>query len=673
MTHFLQPALIVLGAAVVVLLVSHRLRLPAVVGLLLTGLLIGPSGLGLLRVEAVEVFAEIGVLFLLFAIGLEFSLDRLREIRRPFFLGGPLQAVTAIVATALIAMALGAPPLRAVFFGFLVALSSTAVVLKLYSERRVLESPQGRLVLGVLLFQDFLIVPMIVLTPVLAGTVVASPREITLRFGGGVLAVSVVFLVARYLMPRLLYYLVRTRIRELFVLGALLVCVGSAFLTASLGFSLALGAFLAGIVVAESEYSNQVVAEVAPFRDVFTSVFFISIGMLVDLDFASQHLPQVLGFTLGVIALKALTGAAAAWALRLTARIVALVALALAQMGEFSFVLLNVGRAQGLIGVSEYQTAIAVAVLTLLLTPLLVAVSPWVGERLPSWMGAGGAAGAAAAGGQGGVAGPALERHVVIVGFGLNGRTLARVLREAGIRYVVIELNGDVVEEARAAGEPILFGDSTRREILEHAGIERAQVVVFAISDLLAVHRSIALARQLNRDVHILVRTRAMAHIEELRRHGADDVLAEEFEAAIEIFTRVLERYHVPRNVIRAQTRVLRGEGYRMLRTPRMSGEVSDALLQALALGTTDLFLLAAGSPGVGATLRELDLRHRTGATVIAVVRDGKPSPNPPPELRLAVGDTLVLVGSHQEIESAYGLLEPATEGDPAEAGGAAP
>jgi CPA2 family monovalent cation:H+ antiporter-2 len=246
------------------------------------------------------------------------------------------------------------------------------------------------------------------------------------------------------------------------------------------------------------------------------------------------------------------------------------------------------------------------------------------------------------------------------------------VLREAGIRYVVIELNGDVVEEARAAGEPILFGDSTRREILEHAGIERAQVVVFAISDLLAVHRSIALARQLNHDVHILVRTRAMAHIEELRRHGADDVLAEEFEAAIEIFTRVLERYHVPRNVIRAQTRVLRGEGYRMLRTPRMSGEVSDALLQALALGTTDLFLLAAGSPGVGATLRELDLRHRTGATVIAVVRDGKPSPNPPPELRLAVGDTLVLVGSHQEIEAAYGLLEPATEGGPAEASGAA-
>jgi CPA2 family monovalent cation:H+ antiporter-2 len=657
--HILAQAVTLLGASVLVLLASHRVRLPPVIGLLLTGMLIGPSGLGLLgEIRAVEIFAEIGVVFLLFAIGLEFSLERLREIRRPFFIGGPVQSAATTLVTALLAIALGVGAGKAVFFGFLVALSSTAVVLKLYAERQELDAPQGKLVLGVLLFQDFLIVPMIVLTPVLAGRVEASAGAIGLRLGGGVLAVGTVFLVARYLMPKLLYRLVRTRIRELFVLGALAVCLGAAWLTESLGFSLALGAFLAGIVVAESEYSYQVVAEVAPFRDVFTSVFFISIGMLLDLRFAVAHLPVILGVTAAVLLIKTLTGAAAARVLGLPARVVALVALALAQIGEFSFVLLNVGRAQGLVDPAQYQTAIAMAVITLLLTPLAIGVAPRLGERLPAWMGATGGGSAVR---------PALARHVVVVGFGLNGRTLARVLREAGIPYVVIELNGDAVEEGLAAGEPMIFGDSTRQEILEHAGVGAAQVVVFAISDLVAVRSSIVLARRLAPDVHILVRTRMVAQIEELRRCGADDVVAEEFETAIEIFTRVLERYHVPRNVIRAQTRILRGEGYRMLRSERLSGEVSEALLEALAVGTTDMYLLEPRSQAAGRTLRELDLRARTGTTVIAVVRDGKPMPNPDPELRLEPGDTLVLVGSHAEMEAAFGLLDPppgvATEG----------
>jgi monovalent cation:H+ antiporter-2, CPA2 family len=649
--HVLGQAVTLLGASVLVLLACHRLRLPPVIGLLVTGMLIGPSGLRLLgEQEAVEVSAEIGVVFLLFAIGLEFSLERLREIRRPFFVAGPVQALATTVVTALLAVALGVDLQRAVFFGFLVALSSTAVVLTLYAQRQELDAPHGKVVLGVLLFQDFLIVPMIVLTPVLAGRVEASAGAIALRFGGGVLAVAAVFLVARYLMPRLLYHLVRTRIRELFVLGALAVCLGAAWLTESLGFSLALGAFLAGIVVAESEYSHQVVAEVAPFRDVFTSVFFISIGMLLDLDFAVTHLPLILGVAGAVLLIKLLTGAAAARVLGMPARVVALVALALAQLGEFSFVLLNVGRAQGLVDTADYQTAIAMAVLTLLLTPLAISVAPRIGARLPAWLGAGSAAPAAR---------PALARHVIVVGFGLNGRTLVRVLREASIPYLVIELNGDAVEEGIAAGEPMIFGDSTRREILEHAGIAAAQVVVFAISDLLAVQRSITMARQLAPEVHILVRTRMVSQIEALHRCGADEVVAEEFESAIEIFIRVLERYHVPRNVIRAQTRLLRGEGYRMLRAPRLSGEVSEALLEALAAGTTDVFRIEPGSAAAGRTLRDLDLRAQTGATVIAVVRDGKPQPNPRPELDLQAGDTLVLVGSHAEMEAAFGLLEP--------------
>ncbi len=653
--HFLVQTLIILGTSVLVLLVSNRLRLAPVIGLLLTGVLIGPSGLALIdEAEAVEVFAEIGVVFLLFSIGLEFSLERLREIRRPFFLGGSLQAGGTILLVAVLAKAFGMPVRQAVFFGFVIALSSTAVVLKLYNERREMESPQGKVVIGVLLFQDFLIVPMIILTPVLAGSVEASPGAIALRLGSGVLAVGVVFVVARYLMPKVLYYLVRTRMRELFVLGALFVCLGLAFFTESLGFSLALGGFLAGIIISESHYSHQVVADMIPFRDLFTSVFFISIGMLFDISFALGNLPLVVGLALAIFGLKVLTGTGAVLALAFPPRVIAIVALGLAQIGEFSFVLLNVGRGHGLVEPAAYQALIAVAVITMVATPALVSVAPSIGARLPRRLSRripeatpSEEAEASARG-----------NHVIVVGYGLNGRTLAKVLDEAGIRYVVIELNGDTVRKALAEGKPMIFGDSTRREILEHAGIEEAQVVVFAISDLEAVRRSIALTRQLNPEVHIVVRTRQLSQIEELRRCGADEVIAEEFESSIEIFTRVLQQYHVPRNVIRTQTRLLRGEGYRMLRSPAMRGGISDELMEALEAGTTDLFRLAGDSPAVGKTLRDLDLRNRTGATIIAVVRDETPISSPAPDVALEAGDTLVLVGSHEQVDRAIDLLE---------------
>ncbi len=650
--HFLFDSLVILGASVAVLLVSHRLRLPGVVGLLLTGVLIGPSGLGLFPdPERVEVFAEIGVVFLLFAIGLELSLERLQEIRRAFLLGGAVQAGLTLGLVLAIALGWGFAPLEALFIGFVVVLSSTAVVLTLYDERRELEAPHGQVVLGILLFQDFLVVPMIVLTPVLAGAVEASAGAILLRFGGGVVAVGVVFVVARFLMPRLLHRLVRTRMREVFVLGALLVCLGMAYLTDQLGFSLALGAFVAGIIVSESEYSHQVVADMAPFRDLFTSVFFVSIGMLVDLDAAWARLPLILGVSALVLLVKALAGGLTATALRLPPRVTAMVGLGLAQIGEFSFVLLTVGRVHGLVDAEAFQVGVAVAVLTMLLTPALVAVAPALGQRLPRRFGLG--AGEEAAPPRRG-----LSNHVVVVGYGHAGRTLARVLREAAIPYVVVELNGDTVRHARRQGEAILYGDSTRREILESAGIETAAVVVFAISDLAALRRSITFARRLSPEVRIIVRTRTVSQIEELRRCGADEVIAEEFESAIEIFTRVLERYHVPRNVVRAQTRVLRGEGYRMLRSPSLAAGATEEVLRALEAGTTDLFRVEPGSLAVGRGLAELDLRRRTGATVIAVVRGDESYTNPGPDLSLAAGDVLVLVGSHGEIEAALALLE---------------
>ncbi len=643
---FLGETLAVLATAVAVLLLFGRLRLPAVAGLPLTGVLIGPSGLGLVTEQRVEVFAEIGVVLLLFTIGLELSVGLLAELRRPFLLGGSLQAGLTAGAAAGGLAAFGVAPREALLLAAILVLSSTAVVLKLYGDRGESETPQARLTLAILLFQDFLVVPLLVLTPALAGRV-AAPRLALGLFAASLAGLGALFLAARYLVPRLLDRFVKARVREVFVLGALALCLAMAWLTQSLGLSAALGAFLAGVLVAESEYSHQVVADVAPFRDVFASVFFVSIGMLVDLPLAVERLPAILAAAAGVVALKATAAGATVRLLGYPHRIAVLAGLGLAQIGEFSFLLMTQGRAVGLLSEETFQLLLATAVLTLLATPAVVRLAPplaaLLGRRAPP-------APASAE--------PAWADHVVIVGYGVNGSLLASVLEEAHVRYVVVELAAETAQRARRQGRPVVYGDATRREILERAGLPRAAVVVFAISDAVAVERGVRLARQLNPGVEILVRTRRVHEIEALQRAGADHVVAEEFETAIEVFTHVLTRLHVPRHLIRAQTRTLRGENYRMLRTPALRPEVSQAVLDALAAGTTDLFQVDGGSALVGRTLRQLDLRQRAGATVIAVVRGERSHTNPSPEMKLEAGDCLVLVGSHQEVDRAFEALE---------------
>ena len=651
---FLFDFVVILACAVAVVLVSHRLKIPAIVGFLLTGVLIGPSGLGLVgRTEEVEVFAEIGVVALLFTIGLEFSLERLREIRRAFFVGGSLQAALTIGATVVLARALGWTLSNAVFAGFLLTLSSTAIVLKLYTDRRELESPHGRVAVGILLFQDFLIVPMLFLTPVLGGSVAASPAAIAGRFAIGVAVIAAVFAIARFVMPGLLYLIVRTRLREVLVLTTVVVALGLALLTETLGFSLALGAFVAGIILSESEYSHQVVAEVLPFRDVFNSLFFISIGMLLDLGFAAGHLALLAAVVAGIFALKASILYVVVWLMTFPHRTAMAVALGLAQVGEFSFLLATVGRANGLLDEALYQILIAAAVITMLATPALSAAAPRLALRLPARMRRRADASPPE---PAGTLAP-LEGHVVVVGFGVSGRNVARVLRQAGIPYLVIDLDGESVRAARRDNEPIVYGDAARHEILERARVAEAEVVVFNISDPVALRTAVAVARSLNPRIYIVVRVRRLAEMNGLYKLGADEVVAEEFETSIEIFTRVLARFAVPPNIIDVETRLLRGDKYRMLRSPASGHELSDKLVNALGAGTTAVFLLEPGSPAAGRTIRQVDLRRLTGASILAVTRDGEPRTNPAADLELLAGDSLVLVGSHAEVRAAFDRL----------------
>jgi CPA2 family monovalent cation:H+ antiporter-2 len=404
------------------------------------------------------------------------------------------------------------------------------------------------------------------------------------------------------------------------------------------------------VLVAETEYSHQVIADIGPFRDLFASIFFVSIGMLVDLPFALARLPLLVGLALLLAVGKALVAAAALKLAGFTIRIALICGIGLAQIGEFSFVLMEVGRANGLLQGERFQVFLVAAVLTVALTPILVRVAPAVGTRVAAlarrpgpdehWTGE-----------------QAPSGHVVVVGYGMNGSLLARTLRETHIPHLVVELDPDAVRRARSEGVPVLFGDAAQKQILERSGIEDAKMIVFAISDFSAVRRSLKAARELSPDIEILVRTSRFKEIESLREAGANQVVAEEFESAIEIFTRVLTAYHVPRNVIRAETRALRGEAYKMLRHAPLS-QAFEAVLEALEAGTTDIYRISSEGGAAGRTLRDLDLRRQTGTSVIAVVRGEQSYPNPSSDLRLEPGDCLVLVGGHEEIDRAFRFLD---------------
>jgi len=650
----LEELVILLAVSILIISLSHRAKIPSVVGFLLTGILIGPGGFSLVKdTETIGVLAEIGVVMLLFMVGLEFTLERLKRIRKEFWLGGSLQVLLTTALALVILAALKVPARDAVFYGFLISLSSTAVVLKILSDRGETDAPQGRIALGVLIFQDLAIVPMMALVPVLANVRAASLGTILFRFLASGAAVVAIFGAARYLMPRLLHLIVKTRIREVFLITSLFVCLGMAWLTSALGLSLALGAFLAGVVLSESEYSHQVVSDILPFKDVFNSLFFISIGMLLHTGIVWRSRALIVGVVLSILVLKALIVILTVKILGYSSRIALLTGLALAQIGEFSFVLASVGRENGLLPENAFQLFLASSILTILATPFLIQVSPLLAERTERKLRWGGRTVEAADK-------PArdLQDHVVIAGYGLNGRNLAHVLREAGISYVILELNPDTVRKASAERGRIIFGDVASRTILKEARIDKARSIVFAISDPAATRRGVRAAREMNSGLFILVRTRFASEIDELYSLGANDVIPEEFETSIEIFTRVLDRYHIPRNIIDAQVKVLRGECYGVFRgtceAVRPSGE---RLADFLSAGTAETFFVGRGTWPAGKTLRGIDLRKKTGATVIAVVRGDQSFASPGAEFSIEAGDTLVLVASHRDISRAFEFL----------------
>ncbi len=659
MTFFLLRELItVLVASIGVIILFQRLKIPTVVGFLITGIIIGPGGLGLVRnIEAINVLAEVGVMMLLFTIGIEFSLERLQKIQRYFWLGGGSQVLLTIIVVIFISRLLGVHMREAIFYGFLIALSSTAVVLRILGEKNQVNSPVGQISMGILIFQDVAIVPMLALIPVLGNLNLVSWSTLAGRFLLSLAAVAAVFFIARKIMPPLISAIIRTRVKEIFLLSSLFACLGMAYFTASLKLSLALGAFLAGIIISESYYSHQVVADILPFKDVFNSLFFVSIGMLLDTRTTWGWKGLVIAVVAGIMLVKIIIVFFTVRLLQFNPKLSWITALGLAQVGEFSFVLATVGRQHGFLPVQAFDIFVASSVLTMLVTPLLIEFGPrWADRIFKRWE-------ALQKPEAANLQETVLQDHVIIAGFGLNGQNLARVLRETAIPFIILEVNPDTFRQVCQAGDPVIFGDVSNPIILEEAGVKKARALVLAISDPAATRRAVSIARNLNQDIFIVVRTRFASEIEELYALGANDVIPEEFETSIEIFVRVLEKYHLPRNIINTQVQVIRSEKYGVLRGARSSSRrLTEKIYDFLEAGVVETFLVPSNSWVVGKTLGEIDLRGQTSVTVVAVVRGETTFSTPGAEFRLEAKDILILVGDHQSMDMAFNYLsQPST------------
>lgn len=541
----LSDLLIVFLFAGAVVFLLYRVKVPTVVGFLVTGVLIGPHGLSLVSdAERISLLAEIGVVVLLFTVGLEFSLSRLLAMRRMTWQIGVPQILLCIGVSVLATWWYLGTLSQSLFVGMLVAMSSTAIVLKILAERADLSTLHGRINLSVLILQDLLVPVCVLLIPLLAPRGAGEPTDWS-ALPIGLAVVGAILVAGKYLVPPLLDQIVRTRNREIFIIAIFVLCIGTATLTAQVGMSLALGAFLAGMILADSEYGHQTMAEVLPFRDTLSSLFFVSVGMLLDLNFIKEH---ALLIAVSVVALQILKFLSVALPTALSGyplRNAVFAGVATAQVGEFSFVMATKGQEVGLLNTHDYQIFLAASVITMGLTPFLINSGPRVVEAVRAWplftkwVGYLDAA-------AGETPAEQLKDHVVFAGYGPHGRHLANVLRQANIPYVFLDTNPVVVKQKKAEGESIQFGDCTRPAVLRHAGLQYARVLVVGISDLMAVRRTVHAARHLAPNAQIILRTRFRAEeVEGLRMHGVNQIILDEFEGSMEALNRILKVYTV--------------------------------------------------------------------------------------------------------------------------------
>lgn len=651
---------VILGFAILILTIFYRFEFPPVLGFLVTGMLIGPYGLEILSAgQNVDLNSELGVIFLLFTIGVDLSLKELWKIKKALMLGGTLQILLTTAIVLVVCSSLGFSTATSVFLGFLISLSSTAIVLKVLQDRNEVYTPHGKTSLAILIFQDLAIVPLILITPILAGSSVSFDGALSNIFFKGSLIILVFILSAKFLVPWIFYSVGKTGSKQLFLVSVVFICLSAAIFTSSIGLSLALGAFLAGIVISGSPYSQQAMGNILPLKDMFMSFFFVSVGMLLNVRYLLDNLPVLILATIVLIVIKSISGAVVTFLLGSPLRTTILTGLALSQVGEFSFVLSRLGVEYSLLSEETYQTFLAVSILTMGITPFLISASYKPADFIVKKA-------SCTAFGMKLVRGfysdsleeeefiePEIKDHLIVVGFGFSGKTISKAAKTAGIPYIIVETNPDIVRQEKKKGERIQYGDAIFGAVLEHAGIKNARVLVIGIPDAAATRKIVETAKELNPNVCIIAKVRDLQEMKRLNALGADEIIPEEYETSVEIFVRMLEKYLVPQEDIEKLVNEVRADGYRMMR--RMSVDTT---------GIDSGFSLKDGLPGVdiqvvkvgrdsnfdGKTLADLEFRRKHGVTVLSVRRGSDMIYTPEGSFLLREKDACVLLGKPDDL-----------------------
>ncbi|HEU5248404.1 MAG TPA: cation:proton antiporter [Thermoanaerobaculia bacterium] len=639
---------IILAASFPLLFLGKRLKVPEVIAYLATGIVIGPHALGWIRdTHSVEQIAELGVALILFFIGLEIPFDKLRTLGRTTLLSGSLQIAFTVLVVIVVGLFFRSDVRQSAFYGLLVALGSTAVVLPILATRDEMGAPFARRFLGVSLFQDFAVIPLMLLVPAFASGAGAPPLpKVFLRVGIAIAGVVLLILIARVIVPRLFRRIAALGSREVFTAGVIVLIVATIAAAGRLGISAALGAFAAGVVVGDTEFIHEISGVLRPFRDFLSVLFFASIGMLLDPAFVVAALPLVLATVGAVVLIKVVAAYPAFRSSGALPRTSLRAAFAIAPIGEFSFLLAQEGKRFGVLQPEDEQLFVATAVITLGATPVLVALGRKLAERMR------------------GRPEPAegetereLSGHIVVIGYGLNGLNVAHVLTETGVPHVVVEEDPHRAEIARQNGSRVVVADAGDPSGLEAAGIQRALAAVIAISDPDGTRRIVRVCRRENPKLHIIVRTRYISQVEALRELGADEVIPEEFETSVEIVSRLMRLLAVPANVVAAQIRILRDEAYRILRDPAGRAAEGRRLSAMLEAGTSLTFFVLPDTPALGKTLADLGVADARVA-VPAMIRRGAPYSPAPTDEPLQAGDTLFLVGAHEDLMTVTARLE---------------
>lgn len=638
---------IIVVFATISLLICSRLKVPGILGYLITGLFVGPNGFGLIsEIENVNIMAEFGVVLLLFTIGLEFSLNQLLSLKRSAIGGGLLQIFFTTLIVMIACYFLGYNINKSIFYGLIITLSSTAIVLKLLMERNEIEAPFGRVTTSILIFQDIAVIPIMLMIPMIAPEGNSSILEIFITMGKAILVVVVLFAIARFIVPRLLIQVTKTKSRELFLFAVVLICLGVAFITNQAGLSLALGAFLAGMIVSETGFGYQALGNVVPFKDVFTGFFFVSVGMLINIDIFVSNPIIVFSAAIFIVIAKTLMAGVSINILGYPLTTSLRTGLSLAQVGEFSFILAATGKASGIITSDEHSTFIAISVITMALSPFLIQYSSQISyfvEKLPLPNGV-----------KKGYFHPKekklkpMKDHIIIVGFGPAGRNIAKAADNAKINYTVIEMNPQTVRNESAKGVSIIYGDASQEEILAHAKIDKARALIISSGDYSTTRNIVEAAHRIDQTIAIIARTRFASHAALLKELGAIDVIVEEIESSVALLSSVLKYYYIPtEDIDKLESEIRKVEPSAIKRRSR--DKSASFGIKGVSVET---ITIPVGSNKSGKTLRDLDVRYKYKVNIIAIRTGNHLKVSPGALDKIKDKDELLVTGSQSDINN---------------------